>query len=370
VRLLLSSLLLPLVACVDDDPVRRSAPGGDPAPTEDSDAAGGSEQDSGLLWTGDLAPYDGCAPGDPAAKLLAQRVPGPTVTAGATVSGEVVFANCEAATWVAAAADDAATGVKLGAVSATVMEQWGRPRVRLPLDVPPGHAVRVQWDAVAPLTNGTHGWRWQLVDEWARWIDSPTPLHTVEVTGGYGPFTVHRREEWEQSAYPVEGPEMDLLDLEYITLHYNGVTTDLDGDDDVYDDADTIDDLRDSQVYYVESRGYSVGYNSEIAPDGDEWEIRGYDFRNAASGCTEVNKPGFTLQIPTVSPDADPTPAQIEGARAAIRRIREAAAAAGNPNFLYLNGHRDVRPLCDDGGGTSCPGEPIYALMLDGRLEP
>ena len=373
--------LLLLMGCAREDAAAVKGPA-DPGPRpdteappdgrEDTDPAGDSAPpaDTGLIWSGDLAPYSGCLPDDPPARLLSEVAPTGPVTAGGVVSGEVVFANCEGVAWVAALTEDAGTGVKLAPVSETVMGQWSRPRVLLPADVPPGYAVRVRWEATAPLTNGPQGWQWQLVEEWVRWIESPTPRRLIEVSGGYGPFTVHPREAWEESAYPVDGPDMDLLDLEYITLHYNGVTADLDGDDDVYTDEDTIEDLRDTQAYYVSSRGYSTGYNVEIAPDGDEWEIRGYDIRNAASGCTEVNQPGFTVQIPTADPGAAPTPAQIEGTRAAILRIREAAAAAGNPNFLYLNGHRDVRPLCDDGGGTACPGEPIYALMLEGRFEP
>jgi hypothetical protein len=218
--------------------------------------------------------------------------------------------------------------------------------------------------------NGPHPWRWQLLDEWVRWIDAPTPDVSVEVTGGYGPFTIHEREEWQESAYPVTGSSLDLLDLRYITLHYNGHTEDLDGDDDVYTDADTIDSLRGTQRDYVESRGYSTGYNSEIAPDGDEWEIRGYDFDAASNGCTEVNEPAYTIQIPTAYIEAEPLPAQVEGARAAILRIRQAAAAAGNPNFLHINGHGDVRGTCDGLSGTSCPGEPIKALMAAGAFEP
>jgi|GEM_PF-6919559 hypothetical protein len=374
-------LLLLLLGCAREDAAAVKGPAGpviapdSAAPPDHSDGSDSLRDsappaDTGLVWSGDLAPYGGCEPGDPPARLLSELAPTGPVTAGGVVSGEVVFANCEGATWVAATTEDAATGVKLAPVSETVMGQWSRPRVRLPADVPPGYAVRVRWEATAPLTNGLQGWQWQLVDEWVRWIESPTPRHAIEVSGGYGPFTVHPREDWEESAYPVDGPDMDLRDLEYITLHYNGVAADLDGDDDVYTDDDTVEDLRNTQTYTLGSTGYSSGYNVEIAPDGDEWEIRGYDIRNAASGCVEVNQPGFTLRISTASPEAAPTPAQIEGARAAILRIREAAAAAGNPNFLYLNGHRDVRPLCEDGGGTACPGEPIYALLLEGRFEP
>jgi hypothetical protein len=344
----------------------------DPMGGETGESDGGDSSpspDTGLIWDGDVAAYPGCVAGDPGAKLLSQVSPAGPVGAGAGVSGEVVFANCESTTWVVAPDVAALSGVKLGSTSGTVADTWGAARVLLPADVPPGHAVRVRWSATAPLVNGPHPWQWRLVDEWVRWIGDPTPMVYVEVTGGYGPFDVHSRAEWEEASMPVDGPDMDLSALEFITIHYNGVIEDLDGDDDVYQDADAIDRIRNVQSYSIATNdGVSAGYNSYIAPDGDEWEIRGHDIRNAASGCLDVNIPGYTLVIPTTSPDAAPTGAQIEGAKAAILRIRAAAAAAGNTNFLSLNGHRDVAPTC--GLGTSCPGEPLYALLGAGLLEP
>jgi hypothetical protein len=67
----------------------------------------------------------------------------------------------------------------------------------------------------------------------------------------------------------------------------------------------------------VDGRGYSYGYNSEIAPDGDEWEIRGQEFMAASNGCKG-----------------------------------------------------DVRPTCQGPSGTSCPGEALNAMIRDGSLEP
>ena len=366
------SLLVAACTAPDLGGARRGTPGprGDEATPTDTAPLGDTApaEDTGLVWSGDLAPYAGCAAGD-SVKVLAQTTPTGPVAAGATVLGELVLANCEAATWIAATSEDAVAGVKLGSTSATVTDTWGRARVLLPADVPPSVAVRLRWTATAPLVNGPHPWEWRLVDEWVRWIGEPTPLVSVEVAGGYGPFTVHHRDEWEEPGLRVEGPDMRLDWLEFVTIHYNGVAEDLDGDDDVYQDADAIDRIRNTQEYsYYTNDGVSAGYNSYIALDGDEWEVRGHDIRNAASGCPDANYPGYTIIIPTVTPEAPPTAAQVEGAKAAIHRIREQAAASGNPNTLYLNGHRDVAPLC--GLGTDCPGEPIYALLSAGSLEP
>jgi hypothetical protein len=182
-------------------------------------------------------------------------------------------------------------------------------------------------------------------------------------------FDLHPRDDWQLPSQPVTGPSFDLLALRYITIHYNGDTRDLDGGDDVYQDSDYAELLRVMQSSYLETRGYSLGYNSGIAPDGDEWEIRGLDIRSAANGCTEVNVPGFAIQVTVTAPDAAPTAEQILGVRQAVARVRAAAQAAGNPDHLELNGHRDVRPLCGT-GGTACPGDALAGLIASGQLEP
>lgn len=81
----------------------------------------------------------------------------------------------------------------------------------------------------------------------------------------------------------------------------------------------------------MDGRGYSYGYNSEIAPDGDEWEIRGQEFMAASNGCNEVNVASY---------------------------------------FSHVNGQGDVRPTCQGPSGTSCPGEALNAMIRDGSLEP
>ncbi len=108
-----------LLACASSDGVDRRARA--PSDTEstdtdpsdtDSPTDSAAPEDSGLAWSGDLAPYDGCAAGDPGAKLLSQRSPSGPVAAGSAVNGEAVFANCEAATWVAAATEECMEVVK------------------------------------------------------------------------------------------------------------------------------------------------------------------------------------------------------------------------------------------------------------------
>ena len=161
---------------------------------------------------------------------------------------------------------------------------------------------------------------------------------------------------------------MNLKALRYITIHYPGGTIDVDGKDNVYQDADFAQILRNMQNDYVRNRGYSLGYNSAIAPDGDEWEIRGSRYRCAANGCTKVNTPGYAIIVVTPSINASPSSAQVRGVNQAIARVRAMAKAAGNTNTLVVNGHRDVKPLCGK-GGTACPGTPLYNLIKNGAIK-
>ncbi len=188
----------------------------------------------------------------------------------------------------------------------------------------------------------------------------PPPLPT---------YTYHPVATWQSSSMPVNsGARFDFSTIRYITIHYPGGTIDVDGSDNVYQDTDFAQILRNMQSDYVRNRGYSLGYNSAIAPDGDEWEIRGTRFRAASNGCTAVNKPGYSILVVTPNIHASPNSDQIKGVQQAIVRVRAAVKAAGNPHTLTVNGHRDVRPNCGS-GGTACPGTPLYNLIQNGTIK-
>lgn len=145
-----------------DNVTTDSAPDSGGNDTADTSGLSGdtAPADTGLAWSGDVAPYAGCVRGDPAAKFLAQTNPAVPVAAGASVTGELVVANCEGVMWTAATSESSVSGVKLGSTSDTVTDTWGRTRVLLPGDVPPDTAVRLRWAAVTPMVNGPHPWQW------------------------------------------------------------------------------------------------------------------------------------------------------------------------------------------------------------------
>jgi hypothetical protein len=169
-------------------------------------------------------------------------------------------------------------------------------------------------------------------------------------------YPFHDRTEWQDPAYPVSSSSwMDINALSYITLHYIGA--------DGVNLSDIPQFLRNAQLDYVVNRGYSLGYNSAVDEDGEEWEIRGFDYRCAANGTQATNIPSYSIVLLLPNTWSVPPTAQIDGVRNLVSKIRATAAAAGNGDFLEINGHRDLKP-------TSCPGDPIYTMIQNGTFEP
>jgi len=169
-------------------------------------------------------------------------------------------------------------------------------------------------------------------------------------------FPYHDRTEWQDPAYPVTSSSwMNLNALSYITLHYIGA--------DGVNLSDIPQFLRNAQLDYVINRGYSLGYNSAVSLDGDEWEIRGFDYRCAANGEQATNIPGYAILLMLSNTWSVPPQSQIDGVRNLVAKIRATAAAAGNTDFLEINGHLDLKP-------TSCPGTVIYNMIQNGTFEP
>jgi N-acetylmuramoyl-L-alanine amidase len=169
-------------------------------------------------------------------------------------------------------------------------------------------------------------------------------------------FPYHDRTEWQDPAYPVSsGSWMDINALSYITLHYIG------GDGVNLSNIPQF--LRNNQLDYVLNRGYSLGYNSAVSLDGDEWEIRGFDYRCAANGEQATNIPSYSIMLMLQNTWSVPPQSQIDGVRSLVAKIRATAAAAGNSDFLEINGHQDLK-------ATSCPGTEIYNMIQNGTFEP
>jgi hypothetical protein len=177
-------------------------------------------------------------------------------------------------------------------------------------------------------------------------------------------MTWHTRDEWVEPGYPVTGPAFDASSVEFIVVHYGAVPW---SEERL---RDSVRYWRDTQRYYVDSRGYSIGY--QIGVDraaGDLWELRGFAFRNAANGSLSQSSPYYenlapnpnhkTVSIHVILPmSGEYLPHQLDGCRAAVALIRARCA-----KHLPVIPHSDVV-------STTCPGDPMRRAIAEGLLEP
>ena len=99
----------------------------------------------------------------------------------------------------------------------------------------------------------------------------------------------HPREDWT-TTIPVTGPDFPVWSeiTDGIVVHYPG-----------HNNLPTSPvgvprHLRESHADYVNRRGYSYGYNFVIDPFGEVWQVRGWDFRNAANkGTNDKSDPRY-----------------------------------------------------------------------------
>jgi hypothetical protein len=177
-------------------------------------------------------------------------------------------------------------------------------------------------------------------------------------------MTWHRRNEWVEAKYPVTGPAFDSSTIEFIVVHYGAVPW---GEDRL---NDAVGYWRSTQQYYVNSRGYSIGYQLGVDRlKGDVWELRGFDFRNAANGSLDSSSPYHrqlapnpnhkTVSIHVILPlSGEYLSHQLDGCREAVAMIRERCG-----KHLPVIPHSDVV-------ATTCPGDPMRDAIRKGLLEP
>jgi hypothetical protein len=156
---------------------------------------------------------------------------------------------------------------------------------------------------------------------------------------------------WEPHGYPVTGNSPTPDQWQYNTLHWPGANVNVN---------DPIGALQSMQISWVNSKGYSLGYNFAVFPDGSVYEIRGFHIRCAANGSQEVNCPGIAILLAVPNVDTEPTDEMVISVQDLV-----AATRSQVPQSLIINGHRDVRPE-----PTQCPGEVIYGMICDDYFEP
>lgn len=191
-------------------------------------------------------------------------------------------------------------------------------------------------------------------------------LQSIDLTRLPGKFFA--RESWEDPSLPVEGPSFpgfgsgnSLVNTE--VFHYpggywaNGTAN-----------LDIAELCRQGQRNYMNKpEPYSYGYNFKCAPNGDVYEIRGWDIRNAANGTPSPNANNRTISMQIVANKLNSAPGdgQAEPANsaqlAAIKWFRSENARRAGFALPYL-GHRDTKP-------TACPGTGIYFQVTHREFE-
>jgi len=175
---------------------------------------------------------------------------------------------------------------------------------------------------------------------------------------------VHGRSEWVEPANPVTGPAFEPGRVKWIVLHYGGVD---------WSESrlrDPVRAWRDKQRDYSHRRGYSIGYQWGVDRDGELWELRGFDFRNAANGTTWPGSP-LTAEFGGVNPNhltvsmhvllplsGAYTPEQLAGVRACVAMIWQRLGRK-----VPVVPHSDINR-------TSCPGDPLRTAISGGSVLP
>lgn len=160
----------------------------------------------------------------------------------------------------------------------------------------------------------------------------------------------HPRSDWLPAGEPFNGPGLNLSIIDSIIIHYIG----------------TAQAPRDSGRWMLNEHRRTMGrenpyafmYNSHVGLDGETWEGRGVQFRNAANGAT--NRSTWSIVF-AVNGQKEASAAQVAGARRLVSGIR---SHVGRP--IPLIGHKDI-------GSTQCPGTGIYeqirAGVFDGSIQ-
>ena len=176
---------------------------------------------------------------------------------------------------------------------------------------------------------------------------------------------IHPREHWQSSSQPVSsGNKYIVGNVHTAVCHWPGAASNW--------KPPTSDDgvanyLRSTQNDYVTNRGYSLGYNFHISQTpypGNVWEIRGFDFRNAANNgdkgqYANINWNDFTVSMQFAASESWPMTADQQlASRYLLQHFDD-----HHNETLDLKGHRDS-------DGTTCPGDYIYGRLDEIAVRP
>lgn len=182
-------------------------------------------------------------------------------------------------------------------------------------------------------------------------------------------LNVRRRSEWLGSTrWLGSGSKMSKAAVTDLVVHYPG------HDNLPASQSAVPARLRSEQDFYLrKSSPYDLGYNWVIDPWGGVWEVRGWEWRNAANGSqrpSNWNAVSVSVQFQTRL-DGRPTVAQLD---AFVQLYNEATKVFGRRLNVYGHGEGRSRGF-SDATVTSCPGPVLVKACVDavvsaGKSEP
>jgi hypothetical protein len=156
-----------------------------------------------------------------------------------------------------------------------------------------------------------------------------------------GVESFHPREVWVDRLYPILGPLDDPSNNDTVVIHYTGAAT--------VSQSNIPALLRSKQKYWVDTRGYSLGYSFAVDRSGGVWQIRGWEYQSAA------NKDHNATTVPVlmlVDGDDMAPPQAVRSVRAIVAEAQRRSPTP--PNGLPVRGRGRISPTCSTGMRTTC----------------
>jgi hypothetical protein len=157
----------------------------------------------------------------------------------------------------------------------------------------------------------------------------------------------HRRSVWLPEGEKFNAPSLNAARIDSIVIHYIGTAR-----------APTDSGrwmLQTHRDTMSRENPYAHMYNAHVAFNGETWEGRGIEFRNAANG-SATNATTWSIVF-AVYGQNEANLAQVQAARKLIREYR-----------AFLGRHIPIVAHCDI-GATQCPGQGITAQIRNRIFE-
>lgn len=154
---------------------------------------------------------------------------------------------------------------------------------------------------------------------------------------------------WPASAAP------EQLTAKGVKIHYEGTEVRCEEHSDC---VALVKRIRVAHLNHPTENYSDIAYNLLVCRHGYVFEGRGKRKRTGANGNQELNQAHYAVMgLLGNKGDTQPTEEMVDGLKDAIAYLRGYGAGR------EIKGHRD-------GWATACPGEPLYALVKGGKLEP